>query len=112
MSGITSHILDTTRGKPAAGVQIELEVKLQDSEWMAAGFGTTDDDGRVSNLLKNEFKPGEYRISFLVKEYFESQNVKSFYPTVRIEFIVEDTSEHYHVPLLLNPFGYSTYRGS
>ena len=112
MSGITSHVLDTSLGKPAEGITIELETKTESGDWYASGLGTTDADGRVSNLITGEFKPGEYRITFEVEEYFDSKNVESFYPTVRIEFHVKDASQHYHVPLLLNPFGYSTYRGS
>ncbi len=112
MSGITSHILDTTRGKPAEGVAVELEIKLENTDWHSVGTGTTDADGRVPNLAPAEFKTGEYRISFMVDDYFQSQKVESFYPMVRIEFHVKDSSEHYHVPLLLNPHGYSTYRGS
>lgn len=113
MSAITTHILDTSLGQPAAGVSVELEY-LSDGEWVGAGKGETNDDGRVKDLLKEDFKfqPGRYRIAFSVEDYFRKQSRDSFYPYVKIVFEVKDASAHYHVPLLLNPFGYSTYRGS
>lgn len=115
MSGITSHVLDTSRGKPAAGIDAVLEFNsgdLQAASWSQVGNGTTNDDGRIPELCDGPIKPGHYRINFAVSTYFESQKLESFYPVVRIEFNVADGEQHYHVPLLLNPFGYSTYRGS
>lgn len=112
MSGITSHILDTSRGTPAEGITICLERKTPDDSWQSIKQDVTDSDGRVPNMANGSFETGHYRISFLVDEYFQTQNVNSFYPIVHIEFIVDDANQHYHVPLLLNPFGYSTYRGS
>lgn len=113
MSAITTHILDTSLGKPAAGVPVKLDLRM-DGEWVRVGTGTTDSDGRVKDLLKPdfEFKEGQYRIEFAVSEYFDKLNVESFYPYVKITFSVRDAGSHYHVPLLLNPYGYSTYRGS
>jgi 5-hydroxyisourate hydrolase len=112
MSGITSHVLDTTLGKPAEGIEVTLEIACEDSGWAGIGKGTTNADGRVADLSEGETRPGHYRISFGVADYFERFKTDSFYPVVRIEFEISDPSQHFHVPLLLNPFGYSTYRGS
>lgn len=111
--GITTHILDTTRGRPATGVAVTLEHQ-QDGAFVAMGAGQTDDDGRLKTLLPagTNPSPGVYRISFAVNAYFHRINVEAFYPQVSITFRVTAPGEHYHVPLLLNPFGFSTYRGS
>lgn len=113
MSAITTHILDTSIGKPAADVPVLLDY-LDDGDWQRIGSGRTDADGRVKTLIPStrEFTPGIYRLEFRVTDYFQGQGVKSFYPYVKIVFTIEDVGSHYHVPLLLNPFGYSTYRGS
>ncbi|AWV90949.1 hydroxyisourate hydrolase [Bradymonas sediminis] len=113
MSTISTHILDTSRGCPAEGVPLILEARTHGG-WRAIGGGTTNADGRVVDLL-NEGESlllGMYRMSFETAVYFEEQAVKSFYPVVRVVFEVDDADSHYHVPLLLSPFGYSTYRGS
>ena len=112
MSQITTHILDTSLGKPAQGVNITLEQKVA-ADWNKLATGITNSDGRIGNLLPDDkiVEPGIYRMIFDTKSYFKTQNLKSFYPSVTIEFEVFDAS-HYHVPLLLNPYGYSTYRGS
>ena len=117
MSQITTHILDTARGKPAEGVTILLFVQSPEdpvtSGWRQIAIGTTNSDGRVPELVpkENSLEPGVYRLRFEIKEYFEKQAQLSFYPFVEITFIVVE-GEHYHVPLLVSPFGYSTYRGS
>ena len=113
MSAITTHILDISTGQPAASVPIKLEF-LKDGAWEKVGSGQTDSDGRVKDLVETGFKfvSGQYRIDFTVSDYFEKQKVDSFYPYVKIVFEVKDPESHYHVPLLLSPFGYSTYRGS
>lgn len=112
MSQITTHILDTSLGRPAKGIKINLEER-SGTEWKILGSGVTNDDGRIGDLLANDvkLKHGIYRMTFEVKPYFDKQNVISFYPSVTVEFEVTE-DRHYHVPLLLNPFGYSTYRGS
>jgi 5-hydroxyisourate hydrolase len=112
MSQITTHILDTTRGKPAQGVTIVLYGQQQET-WQELARGATNQDGRVADLLpKNELLPlGIYKLKFFTQAYFDQQATTAFYPFVEIVFAVT-ASEHYHVPLLLNPFGYSTYRGS
>ena len=114
-SPITSHILDTTLGKPAANVALHLEYKTPTTgQWSSMGRGTTNADGRVETLLPvtHVLLPGVYRITFDVASYFKAIRSKSFYPEVTIVFEVEKVEEHYHVPLLLTPFSYSTYRGS
>ena len=112
MSQITTHVLDTSAGKPAPGVSVILEQRLPD-DWNKIAEGITNEDGRIDNLLVKEkiLEKGIYRLIFEITSYFTNQNKKSFYPRITIEFEIFDAS-HYHVPLLLNPFGYSTYRGS
>ncbi len=109
--GISTHILDTTLGKPARGVAVRLEL-LEGNTWRKLGEGVTNDDGRVKPLLETIPTAGTYRIHFEVADYFQRQQLEAFFPSVTITFAVRATQEHYHVPLLLNPFGYSTYRGS
>ncbi|HEX8068608.1 MAG TPA: hydroxyisourate hydrolase [Pyrinomonadaceae bacterium] len=113
MSSITTHILDTAAGRPAAGVGVTLELQA-DHGWREVGRGVTDEDGRLRSLLPGDFAfaPGVYRLTFDVGAYFAGQARASFYPSVSISFVVRDAAEHYHVPLLLSPYGYSTYRGS
>ena len=110
-SPITTHVLDTSRGKPAAGIKVVLEVQ-SGSSWKEIGSGTTSDDGRIADLLAASVSPGVYRLTFETAEYFQSMKTESFYPKVSIEFEIKNSDAHYHVPLLLSPFGYSTYRGS
>jgi len=112
MSQITTHILDTTKGRPAAGVTITLYNGINEN-WKEMARGKTNEDGRIKDLLTQEkvLEKGIYKLRFETKDYFEKQGVKTFYPFVEIVFEIQ-SSEHYHVPLLLNPFGYSTYRGS
>ena len=112
MSQITTHVLDTSIGKPAEGVSIVLE-QFMNGKWEKMANGRTNTDGRISDLLPENkiVSPGIYQLVFDTYAYFNSQNIKSFYPKVTIAFEITD-SKHYHVPLLLNPFGYSTYRGS
>lgn len=109
--GISTHILDTTLGRPAQGVTVVLEAQ-SGGGWTEVARGVTNEDGRVKPLLAEIPSAGQYRLSFEVAPYFERLRTESFYPRVSIEFRVKEASEHYHVPLLLNPFGFSTYRGS
>ncbi|HVT02007.1 MAG TPA: hydroxyisourate hydrolase [Thermoanaerobaculia bacterium] len=113
MSGITTHVLDMSVGLPAGDVPVRLEIQTGDS-WRTLGSGRTDADGRLRTLLPEgaTVAPGVYRISFDTASYFSGRGMKSFFPSVAIVFTIEDPSQHYHVPLLLSPFGYSTYRGS
>ena len=113
MSSITTHVLDISRGRAASNVAVTLELQ-SDQGWQVLGQGMTDADGRLKSLLPDDFTfaAGVYRLTFATGAYFAARNVESFYPQVSISFIVHDAAQHYHVPLLLSPFGYSTYRGS
>ncbi|MBV9761247.1 MAG: hydroxyisourate hydrolase [Acidobacteriaceae bacterium] len=102
MSGISTHVLDVSAGRPASGIMVQLFFGGE-----LAGSGITDGNGRIQTLLANP-KPGNYCLLFDSGSYYPD----GFYPEVRIFFIVRDSSAHYHVPLLLSPFGYTTYRGS
>jgi 5-hydroxyisourate hydrolase len=109
-SPITTHILDTSLGRPAAGVDVTL---FREGTSEEIGRGLTDEDGRVTDLLPpGSLTEGTYRIAFETGAYFAQQERACFYPRVEITFRVAAAGEHYHVPLLLNPYGYSTYRGS
>ena len=111
-SQITTHVLDTSAGHPGRNMNVKL-MQYSDDTWEAIAQGITDKDGRVSNLLPSErtLKSGKYKMVFDTGSYFGAQKVTGFYPEVEIQFLVTD-DKHYHVPLLINPFGYSTYRGS
>ena len=114
MSAITTHVLDTATGRPAAGLEVQLEFQ-EAHGWSAAGTGVTDADGRIRTLLTagTSPAPGTYRLVFNTGDYFARIGTPSaFYPHVIVVFQVVGGSAHYHVPLLLSPFGYSTYRGS
>ncbi len=113
MSAITTHILDVSKGCPAPGVPVFLE-RQTSLGWEIIGKGATDDDGRLRDLLASEtlLQAGNYRLTFDAETYFAKQQIEGFYPQVTIAFTVRDAAQHYHVPLLLSPFGYSTYRGS
>lgn len=113
MSGITTHILDTSRGRPAAAVPVALSIRGEGGAWREIGRGETDADGRLRTLVPAEaaLQIGVYRITFDTGAYFAALGVEGFYPEASIVFTVR-ADEHHHVPLLLNPFGYSTYRGS
>jgi 5-hydroxyisourate hydrolase len=114
--GISTHVLDVSRGRPAAGVRVVLERRGGDDGdgWRRLGHGTTDDDGRVAALLPDgkTLEAGVHRLTFYLGEWFASRDVEAFYPEAAVVFEVRDPDEHHHVPLLLSPFGYSTYRGS
>jgi 5-hydroxyisourate hydrolase len=111
---ITTHVLDTARGKPAAGVPVVLEQSTGVTEWRSIGHGETDTDGRLRTLVPGgvTLQPGRYRLTFDTRHYFDAQGVRTFYPHVMIVFETAPNEAHYHVPLLVSPFGYSTYRGS
>ncbi|HTI35911.1 MAG TPA: hydroxyisourate hydrolase [Vicinamibacterales bacterium] len=113
MSAITTHVLDTALGRPAAGVHVELEFHEQ-AGWRTLARGTTDSDGRLRTLLPDgvPLVPGEYRLVFDMDEYFARTHPERFYKRVTVEFTVGAGEAQCHVPLLLSPFGYSTYRGS
>ncbi len=104
---ISSHVLDTSSGRPASGVRVTLERRDGDT-WSSVTTAQTDSDGRVPSLAKDS-PPATYRLRFDVADYFKG--VESFYPYVEIVFTIR-SDEHHHVPLLISPFGYTTYRGS
>lgn len=111
-SPITTHVLDTSRGLPASGVAVTLEAQAPDGSWKPLASGATDADGRIRDLLDAPVEAGIYRLTFATEEYFRRTGVAGFYPEVPILFRIAESGQHYHVPLLLNPYGYSTYRGS
>jgi 5-hydroxyisourate hydrolase len=118
VSPITTHVLDTSLGRPASGVRVVLERGGKSSEWQVVGHGETDADGRLRSLMAEQapLEAGLYRLLFDTRRYFEGRGVRAFYPSVIITFEVAEEeakhAAHYHVPLLLSPFGYTTYRGS
>ena len=114
MSTLSTHILDTSRGRPAAGVGVKLEALNAGEGWAQLAQAQTDEEGRVKAFALSEpqLSAGTYRLVFAIGEYFEALNQQTFYPEVAVSFRIEGGSEHYHVPLLISPFGYSTYRGS
>jgi 5-hydroxyisourate hydrolase len=121
VNGVSTHVLDTARGRPAAGLPVRLD-RLTGSDRAEIGRGVTDADGRVSGLVSDELEPGRYRLVFDTEAYFAGPAAAGpggvnpdrlpFYPEVVVTFTVTDPAAHYHLPLLLSPFGYSTYRGS
>jgi 5-hydroxyisourate hydrolase len=113
MGHITTHVLDTARGRPAAGVNVTLHRGAVAGVWQQLGAGVTDADGRVQDLLAGEsLDRGTYRLVFATGQYQRSQGTESFFPDVTVDFTVEDPTRHHHVPLLLSPHGYTVYRGS
>jgi len=113
VSTVSTHVLDTARGRPAAGVRVRLDAATGDG-WDRVGATTTDDDGRAPDLLGPDARvqPGVYRLIFDTGAWFAEQGVPHFHPHVTVAFEVTGGDDHCHVPLLLSPFGYSTYRGS
>lgn len=112
MRSISTHVLDITRGRPAQSVPVTLERKDGDA-YTPVNAGSTDADGRVKELVpEGKLVTGTYRITFDTGAYFRAQGVEGFYPEASIVFVIRDAEAHYHVPLLLSAFGYSTYRGS
>jgi 5-hydroxyisourate hydrolase len=108
---ITTHVLDLSAGRPGRGIAVELE-RADHGIWHLVGGGVTDDDGRLKTLTTAAVPDGTYRLRFQVAPYFAAQQIEAFFPVVEIQFVVGDGAQHYHVPLLLSPFGFSTYRGS
>lgn len=109
---ISTHVLDTMRGTPAAGLVVTLHRREPDGDWTAVGQAVTDGDGRVRELTEDELDAGEYRLEFETQPYFERSGLNAFYPAVSVVFNLDDPSNHLHIPLLLSPYGYTTYRGT
>jgi len=114
MKGISTHVLDTAIGRPAQGVLIKLERNTPGAGWMLLAECLTDASGRIAQMLpaNEHLHLGGYRLRFDVETYFGEQQKVTFFPEVTIQFEIRDEASHYHVPLLLSPYGYSTYRGS
>ena len=114
MSPITTHVLDTSQGCPGVNIRVRLERHNTDRSWREVSSGTTDNDGRIMDLLaeENVLGSGIYQMIFVTAPYFEKQGISFFYPEIEIRFLLSHPEQHYHIPLLLSPFGYSTYRGS
>lgn len=108
MSTLSTHVLDSARGRPAADVG----VRLESSDGAELATERTDADGRIGDLVPDGLPAGSYRLVFDTAGYFAATGQRGFYPEVAIAFTIADPAEHYHVPLLLAPFAYSTYRGS
>jgi 5-hydroxyisourate hydrolase len=111
MSRITTHVLDLTHGCPASGLHVTVWRLGEAGDWREVGEGVTDRDGRIGDLARS-VEPGTCRLRFDTGAYFQERDVPFFYPRVEVTITVSEANGHYHVPLLLSPFGYSTYRGS
>jgi 5-hydroxyisourate hydrolase len=113
LSGVSTHVLDTARGRPATGISVSLEVRAGDN-WTCIASAATDENGRAGNLIPSAvpFQRGTYRLRFDAAAYFRAQGIETLYSEVSVTFEVRNPGEHYHVPLLLSPWGYTTYRGS
>lgn len=112
MSPITTHVLDTSRGRPGIGIAVALH-RIEAGEALLIGSALTNDDGRATDLLKSgDLEEGVYRLTFETQAYYERVGEPTFYPSVEITFQVADTTEHYHVPVLMSAHGFTTYRGS
>jgi 5-hydroxyisourate hydrolase len=114
MNRISTHVLDTARGKTAAGIGVQLERQNAQGEWAAIGSGETDRDGRCGQLLRDNesLREGLYRLIFDTASYFSELQQEGLYPVVEITFQVRNGETQFHIPLLLSPNGYTTYRGS
>ena len=110
---VSTHVLDISIGRPAASVAVRLR-RLDGETWSDVFRGATNDDGRVPSLVPDGVNagPGAYQLTFDVGGYFSARGLESFYSHVAIDFVIRDAASHYHVPLLVSPYGYSTYRGS
>ena len=109
---ITTHVLDTARGRPAAGMRVDLDAEAGDG-WTPVGSGVTDADGRVPGLVpEGALRPGVHRMTFFTGDWFAAEGIDGFYPLVTVVFVIGGPQAHHHIPLLLSPYGYSTYRGS
>jgi 5-hydroxyisourate hydrolase len=113
MSGISTHVLDTALGKPAAEVPVLLEYWQPGIGWKILGRASTDADGRCRDLTREHaLSEGLHRLTFDAGAYFKLREAETFFPEVVVVFDVRDANAHHHVPLLLSPYGYSTYRGT
>jgi 5-hydroxyisourate hydrolase len=109
---VSTHVLDTMRGAPAAGMTVTLSRREADGDWSVVSHAETDADGRVRELTGDRLDAGDYRLEFATLRYFERSGMSAFYPEVSVVFSLDGTAAHVHVPLLLSPFAYTTYRGT
>jgi 5-hydroxyisourate hydrolase len=109
---ISTHVLDTARGRPAAGLAVTLRRRGADGDWSVVGRAVTDADGRVKDLANAPLAAGDYRLEFATGKYFTGSGTEALYPEVFVTVAAGDSDGHLHVPLLLSPFGYSTYKGT
>jgi len=107
---LSTHVLDTMRGTPAAGLEVTLSRREANGDWTPVAHAETDADGRVRELTQDALDAGDYRLLFATQRYFERSGLSAFYPEVSVVFTIEDPGD-LHVPLLLSPFGYTTYKG-
>lgn len=111
-SPITSHVLDTARGRPAEGVPVSIDIE-RGGGWVRLAESVTNDDGRVPGFVAgHSLEQARYRVRFDTAAYFSKQGMVGFYPWVEVVFDIAESTQHYHIPLLISPYGYSTYRGS
>lgn len=113
---LSVHVLDLQTGLPSTGVRVDLERRIPAGSWETLGSGTTDEQGRIRALVPaaalDQWKAGEYRVVFRTGEFYARQQQASFFPEIPVVIRVDSAKQHYHVPLLLSPFGFSTYRGN
>lgn len=113
---VSVHILDLQTGQPTPGVQVEIEMHTKNGTWQPVGKGQTDENGRIRSLIAQDaianWAAGEYRVVFKTGDYYRTKKQATFFPEIPVVFQVEDQKAHYHIPLLLSPFGFSTYRGN
>jgi 5-hydroxyisourate hydrolase len=114
MSAISTHVIDIMRGRPAKGITVSLHKFSSSNQWEPLAVGTTDTDGRIRNMLdlRHILTTGTYRLSYEAADYFRALGTACFFPEVAVTFLIENPTEHYHIPLLLSPYAYSTYRGT
>jgi 5-hydroxyisourate hydrolase len=114
MKGISTHVLDLVHGKPAKGVPVRLEKQNKAGDWRQLTSAHTDQDGRCAQLLPagEHLSPGVYRLIFNTGDYYGQQKIDALYPAVEVVFQAREGELHFHIPLLLSPNGYTTYRGS
>lgn len=113
---LSVHVLDLQTGQPSPGIRVDLERRGGNGNWHPLGSGTTDEQGRIRALVPAAALPqwavGDYRVVFRTGEFYARQKQTSFFPEIPVVFRVDSAQQHYHVPLLLSPFGFSTYRGN